>query len=59
MVIHLPRGLKGPKRRLDLRDRYRHRAGANNPLFTPGATAAQSVVEKAATPRLPSLGKAR
>ncbi|MNY40233.1 hypothetical protein D3C86_1749600 [compost metagenome] len=49
VVIHLPRGLKGPKRRLDPQDRYRHRAEANDPSFTSGATAALSVVEKAAT----------
>jgi hypothetical protein len=57
VVIHLPRGFKGPKRRLDLQDRHRHRAEANDPSFTSGATAAQSVVEKAATPRHPCLGK--
>ena len=53
----MPRGLKGPKHRLDLQDRHRHRAEANDPSFISGATAAQSVVEKAATPRPPCLGK--
>ena len=58
MVIHLPRGLKGPKRRLDLRDRNRHRAEVSDPSLTSGATAAKSVVEKAATQDTPCLGSA-
>jgi len=47
--------LKGPKRRLDPHDRYRHRAEANDPSFTSGATAALSVVEKAATQGIRAL----
>lgn len=58
MVIHLPRGLKGPKRRLDPQDRNRHRAEANDPSFTSGATAALSVVEKAATQGIRALESA-
>jgi len=57
VVIHLPRGLKGPKSRLGPQDRHRHRAGASDPSLTPGATAALSVVEKGSNPRLPSPGK--
>jgi hypothetical protein len=42
--------LERPKKAgLDLYDLTRHRAEANDPSFTSGATAALSVVEKAAT----------
>ncbi|RMQ65174.1 hypothetical protein ALP99_01953 [Pseudomonas syringae pv. tomato] len=50
VVIHLPRGLKGFTRRS-----YRHRAEANDPSFTSGATAARSVVEEAATQGIRAL----
>ena len=59
VVVHLPRGLKGPKRRLGPQDQNRHRAEANDPSFTSGATAAKSVVEMAANPKASEPWKAR
>jgi len=43
---------------LDSQDRNRHRAEANDPSLTSGATAATSVVEKAATQSFRALESA-
>ena len=67
-MLPVPRGVlwwyicrvacKGPKSRLGPQDQNRHRAEVSDPSLTSGATAARSVVEKAATQSFRALESA-